>query len=87
MSELSEDELGRRSRALTHKGFHYELVNRTKVLNAEAKKLQRAIDELYATLNQNENIRIHEALRAVKLIRDGLQNVVNKLDDFCDLDR
>ena len=87
MSELNEDELGRRSRALTHKGFNYELVNRTKVFNSETKKLQRAIDELYAALNQNENFRIPEALAAVKLIRDGFQNVVNNLDDFWVLDR
>ena len=82
MSELNEDELGRRSRALTHKGFHYELVKRTKVFNAETKKLQRAIDQLYAALNQNENFRIQEALVTVKLIRDRFQNVVNNLYEF-----
>ncbi len=87
MSEHSHSELGKRSRALTHKGFGNQLINRTTAFNKETKKLQRAIDKLYEAFNENENIAITEALSAVKLGKDEFENVVKNLEELWVLDQ
>ena len=79
MSDRSGVQPGKRARALTQKGFHNELVNKTKAFNKETKKLQRAIDKLYETFNNTENVGITEALKSVMLSKDVFENVVLSL--------
>ena len=79
MSDRSGVQPGKRACALTQKGFHNELVNKTKAFNKETKKLQRAIDKLYETFNNTENVGITEALKSVMLSKDVFENVVLSL--------
>jgi ABC-type enterochelin transport system substrate-binding protein len=87
MSDRSGVQLGKRLHALTKKGFHNELINKTKAFNKETKKLQRAIDKLYETFNNTENVGITEALMSVKLNKDIFENVVLSLRELSALDR
>ncbi|CAB3998555.1 Hypothetical predicted protein, partial [Paramuricea clavata] len=87
MSDRSSVQPGKCSRVLTQKGFHNELVNKTKAFNKETKKLQSAIDKLYETFNNAENVGITEALKSVMLSKDVFENVVLSLRELSALDR